>query len=129
MKHLRTVHFPIHPVTGISRWPSTRELTALYNLEDHIDYCGTCGGAFHFGHFHRLCARGFDCADAVVYLMYGGNGKAYSTAFPTTRFVQIEVPLGCRAASRLLNLYTKPGRQLRRGWQREDHVVGRHCRA
>lgn len=119
MRNVRSVHFPIIPVTGLSRRPTAEELDALWDLEDHVHFCRQCRGAFHFGHFHRLCTHGFDCADRVVYLMYGAWGKAYSTMFPTTRFMRIEVSLHFRAASRLLNLHDGPqtSRVRRRGQQ------------
>lgn len=96
MRLSRTVHFPVHPVTCISRSPTILEYDVMNKYDYHTLHCSRCRRACHGRAFVSpdLCPIGRNCsADVAEYLFGGGNGHVYSTAISHARYLRVEIPL------------------------------------
>ena len=104
MRVTRAVHFPLHPVSTISRPPTDTEFAVLSELEHHVRKCRSCDNFPNFTD-SGLCGRGRYLLGAVSsYIYAGGNSHAYSTVFPTTRFIRVEVPSRFRITNKFFGL-------------------------
>lgn len=109
MKTSQSVHFPLEPLTSISRPPTNDEFTTMAHYHHHASHCSRCKAVNrrHGGGEH-LCKKGEKLALDVVHFVYGGgNGHAYSRAFAQVRFIRVEVPAGFTEVKALLRLWSR----------------------
>jgi hypothetical protein len=112
----RSVHFPIEPITSVSRSPSTREYEVIDNYECHARRCRRCNDACHGRAFtsHDLCPEGRILSGRIcLYLWGAGDGHIYSTAQGSARYTRVEVSRYFSEFRRLMTL-KKARRRLRR---------------
>lgn len=113
MRVARAVHFPLHPVTCVSRKPTVLEFDILDDYEHHASHCPRCRRARHHRAFvsSDLCSEGTSLStDICEYLYGGGDGHVYSTNLSYARYFRVEMPLHFMQARRLLGNAMMQGR-------------------
>lgn len=93
MRASRAVHFPLNPLTSISRPPSTVEVDAMTRYELHFRECGTCKRTLTRRPLSlRVCQESRILASEVCRLLWGCKSGIYSMRWPDVRFLRVEVP-------------------------------------
>lgn len=124
MRLSRSVHFPLNPVTCVSRSPTSREYHILDAYECHTAACQQCSRARHRRAFTPpdLCQAGRMYSFRVgEYFFGGGNGHVYSTVLSNTKYFRVEMPISFVQIRRLLGQATLGS--LRRQYRRSPGIL------